>query len=283
MGLFDRMLTDLVVGATGLDARATRRMVRRIGTGNLLMMGAAAALGGLAVAKTAPAAQPGAAPLPPLPQLPAAPRTASRSQPLPESGRSSASAAPAGAPIATPIATPIPTPIPTAIPTRIKVPPPPPPAAAPESLPPLPPLPPPSGSAAEAAEAAGSEELPPEALLPAVRTMVAAALADGELAAEERRLILSRLDESGLPEEAVHQVHQDLVVPPSPAELAGMVADPAARETLYRAAALVVLADRRVSDAERAWLDRLAGAFGFGPEARRRLEDELFAGEGIEG
>jgi len=244
MGLFDRMLTDLVVSSTGLNARATRGLVRRIGTGNLLMMGAAAALGGLAVSKAAPTSPPpGSAPLPP---LPGAPRAGGRTQPLPESSRSNRSGQTAGA------------------------------APSPASLPPLPPLPAPAAAESEAEEA---PELPPEALFPAVRTMVAAALADGELGAEERRLVLARLDESDLPEAQVHQVHQDLVVPPAPAELAAMVTEPGARETLYRAAALVVLADQKVTDRERSWLESLAGAFGFDPDTRKRLEDELFAGE----
>ncbi len=256
MGLFDRMLTDLVVSSTGLNARATRGMVRRIGTRNLLMMGAAAALGGLAVSKAGtPPPPPGSAPLPP---LPGAPRTASRTQPLPQSSQSSQSGGAKTAP---------------APPARVAG------AEPPRPLPALPPLPPLRAPAAGKAEPADPDELPPEALFPAVRTMVAAALADGELGAEERRLILARLDESDLPEAQVHQVHQDLVVPPAPAELAGMVSDPGARETLYRAAALVVLADRQVSDRERTWLESLAEAFGFDPDTRRRLEDELFAGD----
>jgi hypothetical protein len=250
MGLFDRMLTDLVVGSTGLNARSTRRMVRRIGTRNLLMMGAAAALGGLAVSKaggTPP--PPGSVPLPP---VPGTPRAGSRSQPLPESSRSSRSG-PTGQPVGPGGA-----------------------AGAPPPLPPLPTVPAPPTEPDESAEPA---ELPPEALFPAVRTMVAAALADGELGTEERRLILARLDQSDLPEAHAHQVHQDLVVPPAPAELAAMVTDPGARETLYRAAALVVLADRRVTDRERAWLESLAVAFGFDPDTRKRLEAELFAGD----
>ena len=55
-----------------------------------------------------------------------------------------------------------------------------------------------------------------------------------------------------------------------------MTDDPAARELLFRLAAVVVLADRSVTEAERAWLGRLARTFGLSEERQRTLEAEVF-------
>ena len=69
------------------------------------------------------------------------------------------------------------------------------------------------------------DELPPEVTYAVVRTMVAAALADGHLAPEEKAIIQKHLGESGLSEAQTAQVHQDLVLPPGPAELAALAGD----------------------------------------------------------
>ena len=106
--------------------------------------------------------------------------------------------------------------------------------------------------------------------------MVAAALADGHLAPEEKKVILERLGESGLSEEQTRQVHQDLVLPPSTAELASLTPAGEGREVLYRFAALIVLADSQVSDLERGWLRRLAAALELEAERVTALEAEIF-------
>ncbi len=159
------------------------------------------------------------------------------------------------------------------------VPPPPPvPGAVPPPLPPIPqaapPPPPPPLPAVPAEE--DSEELPREATYVLVRTMVAAALADGHLAPEERQVILERLAEAGLSEEQTRQIHQDLVLPPSPAEIASLAPAGEGREVLYRFAALIVLADARVADLERGWLGRLAEALELEAERVTALEAEIF-------
>jgi len=74
----------------------------------------------------------------------------------------------------------------------------------------------------------------------------------------------------------VRRIHQDLVLPPTPDELAALATTPEARETLYRLAAAVLVADDGASPVERAWLERLAAAFEIGPERRQALEHELF-------
>ncbi len=110
--------------------------------------------------------------------------------------------------------------------------------------------------------------------------MVAAALADGRMAPEERAMIEKHLGESGLSEEQTSQIHRDLALPPSIDELAALAGDPEAGEVLYRFGALVVLADQETSDLERAWLERLARAFEFGDDRRAALETELFGTDG---
>jgi uncharacterized membrane protein YebE (DUF533 family) len=69
------------------------------------------------------------------------------------------------------------------------------------------------------------------------------------------------------------------VLPPAPEELAALAPNPEGREALYRFAALIVLADRKTSDLERSWLDRLGSAFGLGAERRQALETEIFVPE----
>ncbi len=141
--------------------------------------------------------------------------------------------------------------------------PPPPPGA----TPPLPPIPP--------ATAAASDELATELTYPVVRTMVAAALADGKLDPREKEIIHRHLGESGLATEQVAQVHRDLVLPPSPGELASLATEPATGETMYRCALVIVRADQEVDPLELAWLDRLAAALELDAERRQQLDDQL--------
>jgi len=102
------------------------------------------------------------------------------------------------------------------------------------------------------------------------------AMADGEMAPEERKVIMTRLEESGLGEEQRRQVREDLELPATPGELAGMVSEDAERELLYRFAALVAMADRDMAELERSWLDKLAGSLGLSDDGRRVLEQDLF-------
>jgi uncharacterized membrane protein YebE (DUF533 family) len=160
-------------------------------------------------------------------------------------------------------------------------PPPPPPAGAPQAAPgppppPLPgatpPAPPPLPDTPE------EDDLPPAVLYPVLRTLVAAALADGELAASERELIESHLDEADLDAEQTAQIRRDMVLPPSPDDLAALVPSPEGRSELYRFAAVLVLADGEVSDLERSWLVRLGRAFALPDDQRREIEASLGLG-----
>ena len=239
MGFLDRMISNLIQDNTGINAR---RMVRKIGGGKLLALGGAALAAGIFAEKKGMFGQgAGQQAAPPLPAgAPAAPPP-----PLPEGTQPGAAAA-----------APPPPPIPGAAP------------------PPPPPIP---GAAPAAADDA--DELPQEVTYAIVRTMVAAALADGHMGREEKAMIHKHLGESGLSEEQTRQIHQDLVLPPSPADLAALAPAAEAREILYRFGALVVLADQEVSDLERRWLERLATAFELGDEQKAALEAEIFAPE----
>ena len=254
MGFLSNLVADMVGESVGFDARKLSRMVG--GKKNLLMVGAGAALaGGLAsalnqnqgetggVSPSMMTGQPAAAPPPPPGVAPPPPPGATAAAPP---------APPLGATAAAP-------------------PPPPPPAA----VAPPPPPPPAAGDT----ETADSEdfELGPEMTYAVVRAMVAAALADGHLDPKEKDVIERRLGESGLSPGETQQIHRDLVLPPSPAEIAALAGTGEAREMIYRFAALVLLADQEVSDLERAWLERLARAFEIDAERVAALEKEIFA------
>lgn len=133
-------------------------------------------------------------------------------------------------------------------------------APTPQELPPLPPPMPP----------------PQELVYAIVRTMVAAALADGEMHAAEKQLIEKRLGESGLSNEQIAQIRKDLVFPAAPEELSRLVADADDKETLYRFGALIVLADDDVADGEKTWLDGLAAELGLEAGRRREIDKDLF-------
>ena len=117
---------------------------------------------------------------------------------------------------------------------------------------------------------APAADLPPHLAYAGVRTMVAAALCDGRLAAEERRAVERRLAAAELTAEQVARVHKDLVLPANPDELAALALGAADREALFRLAGVMLCTDGRVRDSERTWLDHLGAAFGIAP--RRRLE-----------
>jgi len=136
-----------------------------------------------------------------------------------------------------------------------------------EAVPPLPPLP---------TAASAEPQLPRELVFAIVRTMISGALSDGEMHAEEKKLIEGRLGESGLSPGETKQIHKDLVIPPPPEEVGRMVSTAEDRELLYRFGALVVRSEGGASAPERAWLERLGAALGLAPERRTTLEGEIF-------
>lgn len=247
MGFLDRMISDLIQDNTGINAR---RLVRRIGGGKIV------ALGGAALAAAALAEKKGF------------------------SGFGGGAAQPPGvAPQAPATGTPPPPPVPGSAGAAPPQPPPPPPIPGAAAPPTAPPTAPPE---AAPEDASADDELPPELTYAIVRTMVGAALADGQLSPDEKAIIQKHLGDSGLSPEQTQQIHQDLVLPPSPDELAALAPAAEAREILFRFAALVVLADQEASDLERRWLDRLASAFELPEDRKAALETEIFAEGGDE-
>jgi hypothetical protein len=254
MGLLDLLAANLISDSIGVSPRMTRRLVRRAVGSPLLLAGGAALAGALinemvhgqqAGAAGGPStwAPPGSVPPPPPPPPPAW-------SPPPPPPATAASEAPAP-------------------PTWM--PPPPPQAEAPK----------PTADEAAAAsgidEAAAAEpELPAATLFAVVRTMVAAALADGTLSPAERTRIQEQLGSGELAEEQAAQVRRELLMPASPAELAAMAASDAERELLYRFAALVTMTDAGVSPAEATWLGCFAAARGLSAARAKALEGELF-------
>ncbi len=165
----------------------------------------------------------------------------------------------------------------------------PPPVPGGSSAAPPPPLPPVPGSSRQEAApppalpplptqnvASSADELPPELLCAVVRTMVAAGLADGHMADEEKELIHKHLGESGLAPAQIAQIHKDLVLPASHKELASLVSSGEDGELLYRFGALVALADQRVSELEKEWLEQLAVTLDISPPRRAEIDREIF-------
>lgn len=215
-----------------------RKIVRRIGGGKILLAGGAAIAGALLTDKLR---QRGQQPQPPSQGGPAA----GGGQALP--------------PLPTPSA-----------------------GSPPVNLPPLPgagvspPSAPPQAAEATAENSAGPE-ISPELEYAIVRTLIAAALADGHLASEERERILERVDASELPEEQVRQIHKDMVLPPTPSELAALAPKVQDRETLYTFAAVMTSSEAGLKAEEEAWLGHFATALELTPERRREIDAGLAA------
>ncbi len=221
MGFLDRLVSDMIRRETGFNAR---RVVRRIGGRNILMLGGALVAGGMMAARSqqsqgvGPASGGGAPPsIPPLglPPLPAT-STTSTTQ-----------------------------------------------TAATAALPPLPVV-------------ESGPEPPRDLVFAIVRTMVAAALADGVLSDPEQTAIRNRLSESELSEEQRAQVRRDLVAPPSIAELVALLPTGEDPELLAEFALLVARADDERRALEDAWLRQLATSLGLAEGRLDELERELF-------
>lgn len=270
MGFLERMVSDLVRDATGINTRKIKRMV---GGKGLLAMGAGAAIAGGLGAFGKDDGQgisswgnPNARPTAPPPAPPVA-GNQPPAPPVPGQAPPPAPAAAAPPPLPGVAAPPLPgavaPPLPGAPDAAATTPPPPAAVPAPET-----------DTQADASE---EPEASPELTYAIVRTMVAAALADGDLAASEKNMIQSHLGDSGLGGEQVQQVQRDLVMPPTPAELAELTHSSEDRQAMYRFGAFVLLADGNIDDLERSWLDRIAEAFGFSAEQKAALEAEIFA------
>ncbi|MGG5886314.1 DUF533 domain-containing protein [Falsiroseomonas sp. HC035] len=105
-----------------------------------------------------------------------------------------------------------------------------------------------------------------------VRTMVAAAKADGAVDATERASIAGQLDAADLTPEERDFVLADFDTPLTPEALAAQAGDPMLRARLYAAA---VAAMAEITPPERAWLDRFAKTLGLDRKAAAAIEERL--------
>jgi len=106
-----------------------------------------------------------------------------------------------------------------------------------------------------------------------VRLTVSAARADGDLALEERGVILEHARKVGA--EAV--VAQELQSPRPLREITAGVEDPRLAADLYTLAFTLVRADESVTGAERIYLAQLAHQLGLDAPTAARLEGEAAA------
>ena len=102
-----------------------------------------------------------------------------------------------------------------------------------------------------------------------LRTMVAAAAADGHLDKMEYGRIRRHLQEAGLGEDEQLLLSQAIMKPSTIAELAAAATTPALRAEVYAAARLAIEPD---SPLERDWLDRLATALSLDAGLRAHLD-----------
>lgn len=139
---------------------------------------------------------------------------------------------------------------------------------------PVPGAPPAPGSGAAPAPAAAGSGLsavtvPPE-VARVVRLAVSAAGADGQVAGDERALILQQAREAGV--ESI--VDEELRTRRPLAEIIAGVTSDAERRDLYTLAVAIVRADETITGAERIYLAQLAHALGLSAPVAAALEQQ---------
>ncbi len=143
-------------------------------------------------------------------------------------------------------------------------------AATPPSAPgALPPPPPPAGAVAPPPPPPARPAMAHEEALLLVRAMIAAAYADGQFDADERRHVLERLAQAGLGAEERAALAEELLVPPDLDTLLARVNRPDLAEAFYAASRFAIAVDTEV---ERAYMATLAQRLGLAPETVARLE-----------
>ena len=148
-------------------------------------------------------------------------------------------------------------------------PPPPPPMRPPQAAPAVVPMAPPA-AIASAPELPAAQQADATHL---IRAMIAAANADGLIDAEERAGILERAMEAGLDAATQQFLMGELRAPASMDEIVAATR-PELRLETYAASLIAISID---SDAERAYLDRLAAALGLSPDDRARVAEQIGA------
>jgi uncharacterized membrane protein YebE (DUF533 family) len=103
-----------------------------------------------------------------------------------------------------------------------------------------------------------------------LRTMVAAAVADGQLDARERRRITEAMVEAGIDPEASRWLEREMAAPADVEELAAAATTPEKAAQVYTAARIVLDPD---TVQEREFLRLLAEELDLDPNLRRRIDD----------
>jgi uncharacterized membrane protein YebE (DUF533 family) len=101
--------------------------------------------------------------------------------------------------------------------------------------------------------------------------MAAAAHADGEMDADEERAVLEKLRGAELSQEEKMFLLGELHQPKTIDELVEGINDPAVAKTMYMLAVAAIEID---TEAERTWLDTLAGRLGLSTEMQGFIEDQ---------
>lgn len=149
------------------------------------------------------------------------------------------------------------------------MPPPPPPPAARASTPPTAPALPMAAPTATPAPVAADDRVADAAHL--IRSMIAAANADGTIDSEERANILQRAMEAGLDSATQQFLMGELRAPASAEQIAAATRAELRLET-WAAALIAITVD---NDAENAYLERLASALGLTAEDQQRVREQL--------
>ncbi len=133
---------------------------------------------------------------------------------------------------------------------------------------PVPPPPPPAYMPAPSAAATDDRESDAAHL---IRSMIAAAHADGAIDAQERSAILERAMEAGLDAASQKFLMGELRAPATMDQIVAATPESLRLET-YAAALIAISVD---TDAERAYLDRLANALGLDAADRQRVQEQI--------
>jgi uncharacterized membrane protein YebE (DUF533 family) len=139
---------------------------------------------------------------------------------------------------------------------------------------PPPPPPPPPGTTSASAVATRALPLMDErqqSIVLLIRTMVAAANADGHIDATEREQILGRARDAGLDAETLTFLEGEIAKPQSLQQVIANAKPELASDT-YAAAALAITVD---TDAERRWLDALALGIGLDDKVRADIDARI--------
>jgi uncharacterized membrane protein YebE (DUF533 family) len=149
------------------------------------------------------------------------------------------------------------------------------PAPRPATPPPPPPPPPTStpGGPMATTRALPQMDARQQSIVLLIRTMIAAANADGHIDADEREQILGRARDAGLDGETLGFLEGEIAKPQTLQQVIANAKPELASDT-YAAAALAITVD---TDAERRWLDALALGIGLDDKLRADIDARIAA------